>query len=61
MKLVRIHGPGDVRLDEVPEPEVGPDDVVLEVGACGICGSDVGYARIGCVMAPVTEPMAIGH
>ena len=61
MKVVRIHGPGDVRLDELPEPEVGPDDVVLEVGACGICGSDVGYARIGGVMAPVSDPMAIGH
>ena len=61
VKLARIHGPGDVRLDEVPEPELGPDDAILEVGACGICGSDVGYARIGGVMAPVSRPMPIGH
>jgi len=61
VKLARVHGPGDVRLDEVPEPEAGPDDVILEVGACGICGSDVGYGRIGGVMAPVAEAMPIGH
>jgi 2-desacetyl-2-hydroxyethyl bacteriochlorophyllide A dehydrogenase len=61
MKLARIHGPGDVRLDEVPEPEVGPDDVVLEVAACGICGSDVGYVKLGGVQGPAPEPMPIGH
>jgi threonine dehydrogenase-like Zn-dependent dehydrogenase len=61
MKLARIHGPGDVRLDEVPEPNPGPDDVVLEVGACGICGSDVGYAKLGGVQGPSPTPLAIGH
>ncbi len=61
MKLARIHGPGDLRLDEVPEPELGPDDVILRVGACGICGSDVGYAKIGGVQGPALSPMPIGH
>lgn len=61
MKLARIHGPGDIRLDEVPEPVAGPDDVILEVGACGICGSDIGYAKLGGVQGPSPEPMAIGH
>lgn len=28
-------------LQEVPVPEVGPDDVLIQVKACGICGSDV--------------------
>jgi len=61
MKLARIHGPGDVRLDDVSEPTCGPDDVILDVGACGICGSDVGYAKLGGVAGPVSEPMPIGH
>ncbi len=26
---------------EVPDPEVGPEDVLIRVGACGICGSDI--------------------
>ncbi len=61
MKQVRIHGPDDVRLDEVPEPQVGPDDALLAVAACGICGSDVGYAKLGGVQGPVSEAMPIGH
>jgi len=32
---------GTVGLVEVPAPQAGPYDVVLDVGACGICGSDV--------------------
>lgn len=28
-------------LDDIPEPEIGPEDVLVAVRACGICGSDV--------------------
>ena len=61
MKLARIHAPGKVQLDEVPEPTAGPDDVILDVAACGICGSDVGYVKLGGVQGPSPEPMPIGH
>jgi len=61
MKQARIHGPNDVRLDEVPEPVCGPDDAILEVVACGICGSDVGYAKIGGIQGPAPSPFPIGH
>jgi threonine dehydrogenase-like Zn-dependent dehydrogenase len=61
MIQVRIHGPGDVRLDEVPEPVAGPGDVVLGVRSCGICGSDLGYIQLGGVAGPAREPMPIGH
>lgn len=61
MKLARIHGPDDVRLDDVEEPACGDDDVILDVGACGICGSDVGYAKLGGVTGPANDPMPIGH
>ena len=47
MKLARIHGPEDVRLDDVPAPELGPRDAILRIDACGICGSDLGYVKIG--------------
>jgi threonine dehydrogenase-like Zn-dependent dehydrogenase len=61
MLQARIHGPGDVRLDEVPEPTAGPGDVVLRVHSCGICGSDLGYIALGGVAGPMPEPMPIGH
>jgi len=47
MKIAMVHGPDDLRLDEVSEPEPGPDDVVVRVAACGICGSDLSYVAMG--------------
>ena len=61
MLQVRIHGPDDVRLDEVPEPVAGPNDAVVRVASCGICGSDLGYIRMGGLVGPTREPMPIGH
>ena len=61
MQLVRIHGPGDTRLDEVADPDPGPRDVVIDVAACGVCGSDLKYIAMGGVGGPATEPVPLGH
>ena len=61
MKAVRLHGPGDLRLDEITEPTPGAADIVVRVAACGICGSDLSYLRTGGVSAPVVEPIGLGH
>ena len=61
MLQARIHGPDDVRVDEVPEPVAGPRDVIVRVHACGICGSDLSYIRMGGVAGPGPEPMCLGH
>ena len=58
---VHVHGPDDVRVDEVDVPRAGTRDVVVRVAACGICGSDVGYVRSGGLMGPTDAPMALGH
>jgi len=34
-------GPGNVDLQDMPEPICAPDQVVLEVACCGICGTDL--------------------
>ncbi|MBL8777352.1 MAG: alcohol dehydrogenase catalytic domain-containing protein [Acidimicrobiales bacterium] len=61
MRQVRVHGPGDVRLDDVPEPEPGPRDALVKVAACGICGSDLSYIRLGGMAGPGPEPLCLGH
>ncbi|MFI9411340.1 zinc-binding dehydrogenase [Nocardia gamkensis] len=61
IKQVRVHGPGAVSLDRVELPECGPRDAVVEIRACGICGSDLGYVRLGGVAGPGPEPMPLGH
>jgi len=35
------HAKGDVRIEEMPTPEIGEDEVLVEMKACGICGSDL--------------------
>lgn len=52
----------DVRLEEVPVPEPGPKEVLVEIKAVGVCGSDVHYyeeGRIGSFV--VREPLILGH
>lgn len=61
MLQVRVHGPGDVRTDDVAEPEPGPRDALVQVAACGICGSDLSYLRMGGVAGPGPEPLCLGH
>jgi erythritol/L-threitol dehydrogenase len=39
MQAVVNHGPGDYRLETVPRPQAGPEEVVLRIDAAGMCGS----------------------
>lgn len=62
MKLVNIHAVNDVRVDEVPAPSAGPNDVIVKVAACGVCGSDLTFIKLGGAGAPGTaSPMPLGH
>ena len=62
MKAARMYGIRDIRIDEIPRPEVGEGDALVAIKATGICGSDVHYythGRIGrYVVAP---PFVLGH
>ncbi len=61
MRQVRVHGPGDVRVDEVPAPDPGRRDVLVRIAACGICGSDLSYIKLGGVAGPTGTAMCLGH
>lgn len=41
MKAYNLHGINDLRYEEVPEPVLNQDTVLVNVRACGICGSDI--------------------
>lgn len=58
MKQIRVHGPDDVRLDDVDPPSPGARDAVVRIAACGICGSDVSYIHMGGLTG---GPMCLGH
>jgi threonine dehydrogenase-like Zn-dependent dehydrogenase len=61
MRQVRVHGPDDVRVDEVDAPVPGARDAVVRIAACGICGSDLSYIRMGGMAGPGPEPLCLGH
>lgn len=41
MKAIVAHAPGDYRLETVERPRAGPDEIVIQVEACGICAGDI--------------------
>ncbi len=43
MLACRIHAKEDLRIEPVDTPDAGPGEVLLRLGAAGICGSDLHY------------------
>jgi L-iditol 2-dehydrogenase len=41
MLAAMYHGPGDIRLEKYPMPEIGPEQALLKVVSAGICGTDL--------------------
>jgi L-iditol 2-dehydrogenase len=41
VKAAVFRGPGRLAVEEVSDPELSPDGVIIKVEACGICGSDL--------------------
>ena len=59
MKALLLTEYKKMEVTEVDEPEVGPDDVLVQVEACGICGSDIhGYDGSTGRRIP---PLVMGH
>lgn len=59
MKALRFYAPDDVRLEDVPEPVCGPDEVKLRVRNCSTCGTDVKILHNG--HQNLTPPRTLGH
>jgi L-iditol 2-dehydrogenase len=57
-----LYAPHDIRIEERPIPKPGPGEVLIEIKAVGVCGSDVHYyehGRIGTYV--VRQPLILGH
>jgi L-iditol 2-dehydrogenase len=59
MRVVEYHTNDDVRIVELPVPEIGPGELLVKVGACGLCASDVmqWYMRPRAPLYPGHEPV----
>lgn len=60
MRAAVYEGEGRLVVREVPDPTPGPDEVLIEVEACGVCGSDVQIISVP-PGHPSTPPVVIGH
>ncbi|WP_256842040.1 zinc-dependent alcohol dehydrogenase family protein [Ornithinimicrobium cryptoxanthini] len=59
MDATVLHAPGDIRLDQVPDPQIiRPTDAVVRVAAACVCGSDLWPYR---GISKVSGPRRIGH
>jgi len=61
MHVLNIHGADDLRLDPAQAPKAGDNDVVIRVHACGICGSDLSYVKLGGIHRKPGGVTPIGH
>jgi 2-desacetyl-2-hydroxyethyl bacteriochlorophyllide A dehydrogenase len=64
MKAITIFGPNEIRMVETATPRPGPDEALVRVAYCGICGTDL--AILGGEMSLVKSgaikyPVRIGH
>ncbi len=59
MRAVQLFAPGDVRCELIDIPDISkPDDVLIKVEACGVCGSDIPRVMS---KGAYSYPIVIGH
>ena len=56
MKVAKLYSFDDIRTEDLPVPEIGPEDALLKTKACGICSGDVMQWYI-----EKKAPLVIGH
>jgi 2-desacetyl-2-hydroxyethyl bacteriochlorophyllide A dehydrogenase len=59
MRAVIIDKPGEIRVGNVPDPTPKPDELIVKVGACGICGTDLHISEGE--FPPTPYPIVPGH
>jgi len=62
MRAVVVHGAGDLRVDDLPDPTPASDEVLVAMEWGGVCGSDLAYWRHGrSGTAVLRHPLVLGH
>lgn len=61
MKSAVFYGRHDLRVENTPTPKPAPNEVLIQVKACGICGTDIHIYEGDKGAAEVTPPTILGH
>ena len=59
MKAIIYHGPGDIRVEELPKPNCGDDELLVKVDAYAVCGTDLKSQKHG--NPRIKAPLTMGH
>ena len=59
MRVARFYAPGDIRLEDAPEPDAAPGELKIRVRNCSTCGTDVKISRFG--HHHIVPPRVMGH
>jgi L-iditol 2-dehydrogenase len=59
MKAVVYYAPGDIRVEDLPVPQAGPDELRIKVDACAVCGTDLKSYQQG--NPRIRAPLPMGH
>ncbi len=59
MQAVVYYAPGDIRVEEIPIPQAGPDELRVKIDACAVCGTDLKSYKQG--NPRIKAPLPMGH
>ncbi len=59
MKAIVYHAPKDIRVDDLPEPTCGDGELLVDVDACAVCGTDLKTFNHG--NPRIAPPLTMGH
>jgi threonine dehydrogenase-like Zn-dependent dehydrogenase len=60
MKAAVFYGPRDIRTEEVEKPEINENEILVNVKACGICGSDLHLYKLNLFSLILVRPLKNG-
>lgn len=59
MQAIVYHAPGDIRVEQLPAPSCGEDELLVKVDACAVCGTDLKTQKHG--NPRIKAPLTMGH
>jgi L-iditol 2-dehydrogenase len=61
MRAALLYGKEDLRIEDLPMPEIGPEEILLQVKAAAICGTDIRMYKNGAKGVGPRSPLVLGH
>ncbi|MDR1140042.1 MAG: alcohol dehydrogenase catalytic domain-containing protein, partial [Planctomycetaceae bacterium] len=59
MQAIVYHAPGDIRVEDLPRPELKEGELLVHVDACAVCGTDLKSKHHG--NPRIKAPLVMGH